>query len=137
MDNFEKNIVMLVDDSNIDSYINQKMIQNFGFAEKIYVHHSSEKALEFFKNFERLPDLPLSLLPTFIFLDISMPDIDGFDFLEELKKINERITKKLKVVFVTSSTRTEDIKRAKEFKNVIKFFSKPLTSENLKQLESE
>lgn len=132
----QKNIVMLIDDSDIDAFINQKTIQNFGFADKIYVHSSSFSAIDFFKNFERVPALPLSLLPTLILLDLNMPNQNGFGFIDEFNNLEKRITENIKIALITSSTDIEDINRAKSYPNVITFLNKPLTIEHLKELQT-
>ena len=130
-----KKTVMLIDDSDIDAFINQKMIQNVGFADKIYIHSSSFSAIDFFKNFERVPELPHTLLPSVIFLDLNMPNKDGFGFIDEFNNIDKRITENIKIIFVTSSTNIEDIERAKQYPNVLSFLNKPLTTEHLLQVQ--
>ena len=135
MVNSKGNIVMIIDDSEIDAFINQKMMQNYQFADKIYVHNSSFSALDFFMNFERVPELPHSLLPSIIFLDLNMPNKDGFGFIEDFNKLNTRITDKVKIVFITSSKSIDDIERAKKYNNVVSFINKPLTAEHLKNFK--
>ena len=72
--------VMLIDDSEIDNFINQKMIEGCNIAERIYIHTSSKSALEFLKNIERTSEVAKNLIPEIIFLDINMPIMD-FNFL--------------------------------------------------------
>jgi two-component system LytT family response regulator len=72
---------MLIDDSEIDNFINQKMIEGCNFAGNVYVHTSSKSALEFLKNFDRTGVFPKELSPEVIFLDINMPGRLGFDLM--------------------------------------------------------
>ncbi len=67
-----------------------------------------------------------------IFLDIRMPRMDGFDFLETLAEMN--ICKHVKVVMLTSSTRSEDKARAFSYKAVVEYIEKPLTEQVIKKI---
>lgn len=126
---------MIIDDSGIDAFISQKMIQNYGFAEKIYTYNSSASAIEFFKNFELLPELPYTLLPNIILLDLNMPNQDGFEFIKELSKLNNSITDNIKIVFVSSSNSAEDIEKSKTFSKVINYIVKPITFQHLSDIQ--
>jgi len=127
--------VMLVDDNEIDNLINQKMIEASNIAEHIFVHSGAKSAIEFLKNIEKLAKGPVSLyLPEIIFLDIDMPLMDGFQFLDEFDKLSESIKAHSKVVMLTSSLNPQDMNKAKKNQFVLKYINKPLTQENLKKL---
>lgn len=126
---------MIIDDSGIDAFINQKMIQNYGFADKIYTYNSAASAIEFFKNFERLTELPYSILPNIIFLDLNMPNQDGFEFIEALDMLSERLTRHVKVAFVSSSNSPEDVERSKSYKRVISYIVKPISFHHLDAIQ--
>jgi CheY-like chemotaxis protein len=125
--------VMLIDDSEIDNFINQKMIEGFNFSDRIYVHTSSKSALEFLANFER-SHLPEDLIPEIIFLDINMPIMDGFQFAEEFQKSCPKTYDKVKIVFLTSSLNPVDQKRAMAVRGVYSFLNKPLGKDHLNKL---
>lgn len=127
--------VMLIDDNDIDNFINEKIIKGYFFAENVYVHSSSKSALEFLKNLEILKDAPPELIPGFIFLDINMPIMDGFHFLDEFEKFPKDFRSLIKIVMLTSSINQSDVERAKQFKHVFKFLHKPLTEVNLIDLK--
>ncbi|MFN3405153.1 MAG: response regulator [Cytophagaceae bacterium] len=127
--------VMLVDDNEIDNLINQKMIEASNICEHIFVHSGAKSAIEFLKNIEKLAKGPVSLyLPEIIFLDIDMPLMDGFQFLDEFEKLSEAIKTHCKVVMLTSSLNPQDMNRAKKNQYVLKYINKPLTQDNLKKL---
>lgn len=127
--------VMLVDDNEIDNLINQKMIEASNIAEHIFVHSGAKSAIEFLKNIEKLAKGPVSLyLPEIIFLDIDMPLMDGFQFLDEFERLSDSIKAHCKVVMLTSSLNPQDMNKAKKNQFVLKYINKPLTQENLKKL---
>src|SRR5688500_19901970 len=94
--------VMLIDDNEIDNLINQKMIEAASIAENIYTHTGAKSAIEFLRNMEKL-EVADKVLPDVIFLDIDMPLMDGFQFLDEFEKLSNVAKKKCKIVLLTSS----------------------------------
>ena len=125
--------VMLIDDSEIDNFINQKMIEGCNIADRIYIHTSSKSALEFLKNIERTTDVSKNLIPEIIFLDINMPIMDGFQFLAEFDKLSDAF-KSVKVVMLTTSINPSDIERSSKNKYIIKYINKPLKQDILNSL---
>lgn len=127
--------VMLVDDNEIDNLINQKMIEAANICEHIFTHSGAKSAIEFLKNIEKLVKGPVSMyLPEIIFLDIDMPLMDGFQFLEEFERLSDSIKAHCKIVMLTSSLNPQDMNKAKKNQYVLKYINKPLTQENLKKL---
>lgn len=122
--------ILLIDDNEIDSYIAQHVITKSKIAEKLSVQNSAIEALEFLEllknNLEEFPDM--------VFLDIQMPKMNGFGFLEAFKKYPEHIHNQCKVVMLTSSNDKEDIKRSFQYPFVKKFITKPLKLTNLQEL---
>ncbi|MFH1320770.1 MAG: response regulator [Bacteroidota bacterium] len=125
---------MLIDDNEIDNFINQKMIEGCNFAEQIYIHTSSRSALEFLDNFARVENIPDKILPEIIFLDINMPIMDGFQFVEEFRKRPAHIKEKIRIVMLTTSIDPTDQKQCDEDELIEKFISKPLTEEHLGEI---
>ena len=128
-------VVMLVDDDNVDNFINKKVIINSKFTDNVCIHTTTNSALEFLKNMDELKlDSSSSILPSHIFLDINMPVSDGFHFLEEFNKLPAKITAEVKIVMLTSSLNPNDQVKSEAYKNVIHFLSKPLTVDNLSKM---
>jgi len=126
--------VMLIDDNEIDNLINQKMIEAAAITENIYTHTGAKSAIEFLKNMERL-DVAEKVLPDIIFLDIDMPLMDGFQFLDEFEKLSNVTKRKCKIVMLTSSINPQDFNRSKKYENVKLYLNKPLSHDSIVKLE--
>ena len=126
--------IMLIDDNEIDNLINQKMIEASGIAENIYTHTGAKSAVEFLRNLEKLDSLSDQVLPEVIFLDIDMPLMDGFQFLDEFEKLHEKTKKHCKVAILTSSINPQDVNKSKKYDSVKKYLNKPLSQEALENL---
>jgi CheY-like chemotaxis protein len=113
-------VVMLVDDNELDNFINKKLLENEKFADNVLVHQSAQSALDELKRLS--PDQ----LPKIIFLDIMMPHMDGFGFLEELNKVDDKIKSVCKVIMLSTSESFKDLNRANQSRLVYKFLNKPL-----------
>jgi CheY-like chemotaxis protein len=131
---FKYNYVMLLDDNDLDNFINQKMIEANHFSAKIYVSTSSKSALEFFSNLSVLNAGSTDKFPQVIFVDINMPLIDGFQFITQLKENFPEHVGLFKFVILTSSINLSDKQKAHDLSSDITFLNKPLTKEMLDQL---
>ena len=116
------NTVMLVDDNELDNFVNKKLIENEHFASQVLVQPSGNNALDYLKMHAGNPDE----IPEIIFLDIMMPDLDGFGFLSEFEKLNDQVKEKSKIVMLSTSESFKDLNRANQNKYVYKFLNKPL-----------
>lgn len=124
---------MLIDDNEIDNLINQKMIEAASITENIYTHTGAKSAIEFLRNMEQL-DVAEKVLPDVIFLDIDMPLMDGFQFLDEFEKLNNTTKNKCKIVMLTSSINPQDFNRSKKYDNVKLYLNKPLSHDSIQGL---
>lgn len=124
--------ILLVDDDDIYQFICSRAIQSTGYAQKIITLSNGEDAVEFLKNnihnSENLPDI--------IFLDVNMPYMNGWDFLEAFNTIKPAINKKIAIYMVSSSVDETDIHHSREFNNVAEYIVKPLAIEKFKEIFS-
>jgi CheY-like chemotaxis protein len=123
--------ILLIDDDEINNTINRMMIKWADFAEQTITCTSGSEALDYVKK----NCLKEGNCPQVVFLDINMPAMNGFQFLEELKKTSSQFMKKVPVVMLSSSKNDKDIEMANRY-NVAGFVNKPLTPEKLHQIAS-
>lgn len=126
---------MLIDDNEIDNLINQKMIEASAITEHIFTHSGAKSAIEFLRNAEKIVKQTPNVLPEVIFLDIDMPLMDGFQFLDQFEKLTAETKKYCKVIMLTSSINPQDLNKSKGYAHVKKFLNKPLTQDSLKNLD--
>lgn len=123
--------ILLIDDSDIDNLVNRKVIENAGVSKSIAIKKSAESAIRYLhevaqNHTEQIPDL--------IFLDIRMPETDGFGFLKLFEELPDIVRKKTKIVMLSSSVDAEDHKKAMANRFVIQFLNKPLKKELVQKL---
>ncbi|MCS7004892.1 MAG: response regulator [Cytophagales bacterium] len=123
-------LVLLVDDNDTDNFINKRIIELVGFAKRIVIKNSGKSALDYLKENQNNPEN----LPDIIFLDINMPIVDGFVFLVEYEYFPDTIKNKSRIAILSSSDNKRDIDKIVNNEHVIKFFTKPLTEESLKEV---
>ncbi|RTY95872.1 response regulator [Flavobacterium sp. GT3R68] len=119
--------ILIVDDDEIFVYLTRKAIEQAMIVEEIKVFGNGRDAINFLKENAGNPHL----LPEIILLDLSMPIMDGWQFLEEFHLIKPRVEKKIIIYIVTSSISPEDITRAKSFNEVSDYIIKPITKQKL------
>jgi CheY-like chemotaxis protein len=127
------NNAMLIDDSELDNFINEKTLEANHFAKRIYAVTGARSALEFLQNLITMGKGYEDAYPEIIFIDINMPMMDGFQFIEQFRKIEHKL-KKPKLVILTSSVYLHDRQKAGSIGKDIVFLNKPLTREMLEAL---
>ena len=107
-------IIMLIDDNEIDNLINQKIVEASNICENIFSHTGGKSAIEFLKNMEKIASA-IEALPEVIFLDIDMPLMDGFQFLDEFEVLTEATKAHCKIVMLTSSINPQDMNKSQKY----------------------
>jgi CheY-like chemotaxis protein len=113
---------MLVDDSADDNFIHEREIKKADPTNVIITKHSGRMALEYLKSKEG----PRSDL---IFLDINMPGMNGWEFLEEYNQLDKELQGHAIIIMLTTSDNIDDLARAKTWSIVSDYITKPLTKE--------
>lgn len=127
------NIACVIDDDEIYTFAVKRIIAHAQFAEKTLFFQNGKVALDFFVEYMQQP----GQLPDVILLDINMPVLDGWQFMEEFIKLMPHIDKKIIVYIVSSSIAEEDYAKAKTFAAVSDFIIKPINVEKLREILSQ
>jgi CheY-like chemotaxis protein len=124
-------LIYLIDDDKIFNFLNEMLIKKTkGDSCEVICFEDAQNALELLKQNLILMQTPL---PDKIFLDINMPVFDGWDFLDELNKLNFN-GHNCDVYMLTSSVSPFDIAKSRTYEMVRDFISKPLTEAKLMRL---
>lgn len=123
-----KKLVILVDDDPVFRYISSKMIEKVRPDFKIISFSQGKVALDFLR--ENYADEHLY----YILLDINMPIMDGWKFLEAIEDIDFIKTEKVSIHIVSSSVDDSDIEKSKKYDLVQGFLHKPLSADRIKSI---
>ena len=120
--------ILLIDDDEITHYLSNSLLEGMEIAEEINYAENGKEGIEYIRKNCPLETLPEKGCPDLIFLDIDMPVMNGFEFLEELETFDKDKFNKLHIVLLTSSVSPKDIKQAANFANSLSgYITKPLT----------
>jgi CheY-like chemotaxis protein len=120
----ESSAVLIVDDSATDAFIHARILERIKQVKPIHTASNGKEALELLTQYS----LNVKPLPQIIFLDLNMPIMDGFAFVEAFRKTPLNGKEKVKIVIVTSSSSQGDMQKAKEL-GIQNFMIKPMTEE--------
>jgi len=116
---------LLVDDNYIDNFVTRKILEGSNFADTIIVVRSAQEALNALRDGTIKPDV--------MFLDVRMPGMGGFEFLEDYEKIDIDKTA-IKIFMLSSSLDPMDMRKSTDSKYITQFIHKPLTQKALEEL---
>lgn len=122
--------ICIIDDDEVYKFFMKRVLKIKRLAEDVMSFADGEEAYNFIyknkKNPEKLPDL--------IFLDINMPIMDGFQFMDEYAKIQPEIDKKIPIFMITSSIDPIDLEHSKKYAEITDFIIKPVKADVLKRI---
>lgn len=114
-------LIMLVDDDSMTTFINKRMLIKAGYTGAIIEFGRAQDALDYLvdpKNTSNIPDI--------ILIDLNMPEMDGWDFLDVYSKINI-LSKHITIIMLTMSLNPEDQAKSLNYNAIGSFLTKPLT----------
>jgi CheY-like chemotaxis protein len=117
---------LLIDDNYIDNFVTRKILEGSNFVEKIIVVRSASDAVKALSDGSVRPDV--------IFLDVRMPLMGGFEFLDEYEKIEDLDKAGIKIFMLSSSLDPLDLRKSTDNKYITQFVHKPLTQKALEEL---
>jgi CheY-like chemotaxis protein len=121
---------MLIDDNPDDNFIHERVIRRCDAAEAVVVKQTGKGALEYLKS----NGTGHGLHPNLIFLDINMPGMNGWEFLEEYDRLDASLKGSVVVVMLTTSDNPDDRAKASSMNVATDFQTKPLTREMLEEI---
>lgn len=124
--------VLLVDDSEATNYMNQYFFEKLDACETIIVTKNGKDGLDYLSSIQE--EKWGTDLPELIMLDIKMPVMDGFEFLDQYEQFPKEMRKYIITVLLTTSMSIIDRDKAKEYSSVKSFLNKPLTVKQLKEM---
>ncbi|MGY5845849.1 response regulator [Salegentibacter sp. HM20] len=117
-------LACIIDDDKIYVNLVRKIIEIKKLSKNLIIFKNGREALEYFQ--KNLSSLSEDSLPEIIFLDLNMPVMDGWEFLNEFIKIKNELSKKIQLYVVSSSIDPRDLERAKSFNMVTDYLIKPI-----------
>ncbi|MBR9999369.1 MAG: response regulator [Cyclobacteriaceae bacterium] len=125
------NLLMIIDDDELNNYITTKIVGYAQLAKNVESYQSPRAALEYlFENSARVD----GVAPEIIFLDISMHDMNGWEFLEEYKHLPHDYQKKIKIFILSTSIFEHDRMKAGEYDCINGYIQKPLTEPKINEI---
>lgn len=119
--------ILLVDDDPDDNFYHQLIINEMDIVHSIEIAKNGIEALAYLKKEDQNP-------PDIIFLDLNMPKMNGWEFLEQYKDLDKSQKPKVLIIILTTSANPEHMEKAKEIQDVTGFETKPLTKEMLSDI---
>lgn len=134
------NKVLCVDDDEVTLMICKMTIQRAQFSKEIITLYNGQEAIEYYKQLVLNPATNTEdnqTYPQMIFLDLNMPVLGGWEFLDDFMNLFYEKFKDTKVIILSSTVDPKDKKRAEKYPIVVDFFSKPITKEILNEINEK
>lgn len=121
--------VLLIDDDEPTNFLNKMIIEETGCVNEVKVAQSAREALDYLSGKQQMAGGANLPMPELIFLDINMPAMDGWEFLEKYDKLSPEQKASIIVVMLTTSFNPEDESKARKISYISSYRNKPLTQE--------
>ncbi|MFD1257132.1 response regulator [Mucilaginibacter terrae] len=126
--------VLLIDDDRPTNFIHKKVIEKAGLEVEVQALTSASEALDFLTGTGKYAGVPQLHRPGIIFLDINMPGMNGWEFMDAYHQLSESQKARIVVIMLTTSLNADDRERAQQDKDIATFYHKPLRSEMVMEL---
>jgi len=122
--------ILLVDDDRIYQFAAKKTIEATGFANNIVIYSNGEEAINYLRHNQHNSNC----LPDVIFLDVNMPIMNGWEFLEEYSSLVTGLSKPVIIYVVSSSVDEYDVSKSRQYDTVKGYIVKPVLREKFRQI---
>jgi CheY-like chemotaxis protein len=126
--------VLLIDDDTTINYLHNRLLEKNSFTDKVAISINGMEGLDMFKQLDHQLGADEMAI---VFLDLNMPIMNGWEFLDTISNIKDSIKMNYKIYLLSSTINPDDKKKAKENTLVSGFLTKPLTKEHLELLRAE
>lgn len=126
--------VLLIDDDRPTNFLHKRVIEKTGLEVEVQAHTSATDALEFLTSTGKYAGTESTNRPGIIFLDINMPGMNGWEFMEEYKQLSPSQKARIVVIMLTTSLNADDRDRALNDDHIATFYHKPLRTEMVMEL---
>ncbi len=128
--NKKLNKVLLIDDDRPTNFFHEMILRKMGCVGTVESYRGVEEALNHLKELEAQN----ANLPELIFLDLNMPGLDGWDFIESFRKMDSKTKSEIKIIVLTTSVSPIERRRALEVPEILDFKNKPLNSQLMEEI---
>jgi CheY-like chemotaxis protein len=125
--------ILLVEDDETTNFLHRRLLNRMAAADNIAQAGNGEEAINYLRTHAAGP----GHTPLLILLDIKMPVMDGFEFLEAFEKLTNELNPDIRVIMLSSSVSPVDLARMKKFPSVSGYYSKPLSEEIVQKIMAE
>jgi CheY-like chemotaxis protein len=122
--------MVLIDNSDIDNFVNSSLVRSSGMVEELVMFQSATEGLKYMHKIAEKPEE----VPQLILLDLGMQIMDGFGFMDEFLKLPPAVQDHTKIIVLTSSLDANDKKRSRSYPFVLDLLEKPLKVDKMKAL---
>lgn len=130
--------VLLIDDNETSNFLNHRIIKRMEISDNIRIFTNGKQAIDFLEKVQKNQYDPIDksyFIPELILLDVNMPVLDGFEFLDIFKGFPQAFKEEIKITMLSTSSHPQDTIRASEYG--ASYMLKPLTTDKLNNLLQE